>query len=299
MSIFSLFLFFSCGSDENKQAATYGKCKFGSEKSLKYIVDAEVKTFEYFYNDADLTAVYTNERDLMQGFLNDTFKLVISYRDFDSTEKKYLLSKKITPYTTIIGLEGMTLIVNPESADTSITVDQFIQLLKGSGDSIVPLQKKWKDIVFDEKGGAGLRYADSLIGKQKLSERCFTLNSQEETIDFVAKNKNAIGVISYDLIADTEDPRAMANKNKIRALCVSADGKEYFKPCQRNFVNWKYPFVRKIFMHTSDYNGSLAMGFVSYVSSDDGQLIIRRGGLLPARLAWRDMNVVFEPMNVK
>lgn len=294
-----IVFFISCSEEKNKQAPTYGSLKFGSENSLKYVVDAEVKTFQYFYEDAHLTPLYLNEQALFQTFLNDSLKLIIGYRDFNLTEKKYLLAKKTSVYTTIIGLEGVTLIVNPNSTDTAITVEQFKQLLTGKGDSIVALEKKWKDIVFDERGSAGLRFVDSLIGGEKLSERCFTLNNVEETIEFVTKNQNSIGIISFDLIADREDPRAAANRKKIKTVSVSANGKEYFCPSQRNFVNWKYPFVRKIFMHSSDYNGSLAMGFISYISSDEGQLIIRRGGLLPARLAWRDMNVVFEPMNIK
>ena len=52
-------------------------------------------------------------------------------------------------------------------------------------------------------------------------------------------------------------------------------------------------------MHSRDADGSLAMGFISYVSSEEGQLVIKQGGLMPARLAWNNMHLVFEPMKIK
>ena len=52
-------------------------------------------------------------------------------------------------------------------------------------------------------------------------------------------------------------------------------------------------------MHTRDAEGSLSMGFISYVSSEEGQIVIKQGGLMPARLPWTDMNAVFEPMKIK
>jgi hypothetical protein len=41
------------------------------------------------------------------------------------------------------------------------------------------------------------------------------------------------------------------------------------------------------------------MGFISFVCSEQGQMIIYKGGLLPARLPGREMNVVFENIKVK
>jgi phosphate transport system substrate-binding protein len=205
----------------------------------------------------------------------------------------------VVPYSTIIGLEGIALVTHPENPDTSITVEEFLQLLTAENGSTDSLHTKWKDIVFDGAGSANLRYLDSLAGGKKFSEYVFSKNSADSTFDFVSKNKNSIGVVSFGLIADDLDPRAMVNRNKIKILSVSNNNKNYYKPCQRNFVNYMYPFTRRIFMHSRDYDGSLAMGFISFVSAEEGQLILKKAALLPARLYWRDMEAKFEPMNIK
>jgi phosphate transport system substrate-binding protein len=294
----SLFGTFSCDEDEKTRAAN-NHLRMGVEQSLPYIFESEIDIFQYFNNEYKITPVYLTESELIQRFINDSFRLIVTYRDFSAKEKAALKAKKTEPYSTVIGYEGLTLIVNPESPDTMITVAQLKQLLVGKGDSIEFLRNKWKDIVFDSKGSANLRYIDSLIGGKKLSDRCFAKKSNEEAIDFVAQNKNALGIISYDAIADKQDPRPSAYRKKIRLVKVSTDGKEYFFPSAHTFNTFEYPFQRPIYMHSSAYIGTLAMNFVLFVTKEQGQTIISQGGLLPSRMPYEEVNVIFENVKVK
>ncbi len=289
----------SCGNNDNKQAATYGKLVFESEKSLQYIMESEASVFEYHYPDADITAEFKEETKVIEDFINNKTTLIVAYRDFTAEEKKFLFDRQVVPYSTVIGLEGVALIVPTDSKDTAITVPQLITLLTGEGDSLEQLKAKWSEVVFDGAGSANARYVDSLIQRQKLAPYCFTKNSPQETIDYVATHKNAIGIVSFAMLADKDDKRVKETRKKVRTVALSEDGEKYFRPAQASFFNFDYPLIRKIYMHSRDYDGSLAMGFISFVSSQEGQLVIKQGGLMPARMEWTDMNAVFEPMNIK
>lgn len=297
--LISAMLFNSCGGEKKNEAATYGHLVFGCEKSLQYIMESEANMFTYFYKQATIQPEFDNETKLVEDFINRKRGLVVVYRDFTENEKQLLADRKIVPYSTIIGLEGLALIVHPGNKDTAITIEQLKTLLSGQGDSLYQLQTKWRDVVFDGQGSSNFRFVDSLINKKKLSEYCFTKNSPQECIDYVAQNKNALGIVSFAMLADKDDKRVKEARKKIKIMSVSEDGKNYFRPAQASFFNFDYPLIRKIYMHTNEGNGSLAMGFISYVSSEEGQLIIKQGGLMPARMQWNDMNVVYEQMNIK
>lgn len=295
----AVLFFGSCSSGGQKEAATFGTLEFESDKSVQYIMESEASMFTYFYKDAKINPVFKEETKVIEDFINDKTRLIVTYRDFTEQEKKFLIERKVVPYSTVIGLEGLALIVPADSKDTAITVEQFKTLLLGSGDSIEQLKAKWSEVVFDGAGSANARYVDSLVGGKKLAGYCITKNSPQETIDYIAQHKNALGVISFAMIADKDDKRVQETRKKVKTISVSEDGTKYFRPAQASFFNFDYPFIRKIYMHTRDHEGSLAMGFISYVSSQEGQLVIKQGGLMPARMEWMDMNVVYEEMNLK
>jgi phosphate transport system substrate-binding protein len=297
--VFFLALFFSCTEEKNKQAATYGKLIFGAEEGIQYIAASEASVFSYFYKEATITPAFGKETQLIEDFINNKYPLIVCYRDFTEKEKKLLKDRNVVPYSTIIGLEGLALITAADNSDTAITISDLKTILTGKGDSIASLQKKWKNVVFDGEGTGNFRFVDSMIQHQPLSPYCFTKKSPEECIDFVSKNPNTVGIISFGLLADKNDVRVKEVRKKIKILAVSEDNKKYFVPSQYSFFNFDYPLIRKIYMHCRDADGSLAMGFISYVSSEEGQLVIKQGGLMPARLAWNNMHVVFEPMKIK
>lgn len=298
--IISLFFIFSCSEDGKKnEAATYGNLEFGSDLGLQYIMESEASLFNYFYKNATITPRFNSENQLIEDFINNKAKLVVTFRDFNSKEKQLLKDRKVVPYTTIIGLEGLALVVGVNCKDTAITIQELTKLISEKDSSTSGVTSIWKNIVFDGAGSSNQRFIDSLIGGKKLSSRCFSKKTPQECIDFVAENENSIGLVSFALLADKDDQRVRKNREKVKTLALSADGKNFFRPSQKSFFNFDYPLIRKIYMHTREAEGSLSMGFISYVSSEEGQLVIKQGGLMPARLPWTDMKAVFEPMKIK
>ena len=53
----------------------------------------------------------------------------------------------------------------------------------------------------------------------------------------------------------------------------------------------QYPLIRNIWMISTDPHLGLADGFISFVSSDKGQRIILKAGLLPAIAPIRLVNI--------
>jgi phosphate transport system substrate-binding protein len=102
-------------------------------------------------------------------------------------------------------------------------------------------------------------------------------------IEYVSKNKNAIGVISVNWISDSDDSLTTAFLQKVKVVAIAKNNAtEAVKPYQAYIKTKEYPFTRSVYMVNRQTRAGLGMGFVSFVAGDKGQLMILKSGLIPA-----------------
>ena len=104
-------------------------------------------------------------------------------------------------------------------------------------------------------------------------------------IDFVAKTPEAIGVIGVNRISNHRDTTCMGFLEKIKVVAICPDSilnKEYaYQPYQAYIATGQYPFTRDLFAILADPRIGLTTGFTSFITSDRGQRIILKSGILP------------------
>jgi len=137
---------------------------------------------------------------------------------------------------------------------------------------------------------------DTLLMGAQLQKNCFGVNSNKEVIDYVTKNKNAIGIISSGWITDDYSNAAKAFLKSIKVMGVGdkSSGK-YYKPYQAYIAEGNYPFTRSVYLINRQTRMGLGTGFVNFVcKADKGQLIITKAGLVPVYLHVRDVKANVE-----
>ena len=116
-----------------------------------------------------------------------------------------------------------------------------------------------------------------------------------EVVDYVSKNKEAIGVIGVSWISDPNDSLSMAFTKQVSVVRIRADnGSEFVKPYQAYMGIGTYPLKRGFFYCLKEPYHGLGTGFATFLGSYEGQLVIKQFRLFPARL-----NVVFREANLK
>jgi phosphate transport system substrate-binding protein len=128
---------------------------------------------------------------------------------------------------------------------------------------------------------------DSLLNGGELSKNCFAVNSNPDVIDYVANNKNAIGLIGIAWISDRDDSTSNSFIHKIRVAELVPHDPEHaeaatMKPYQAYIALKQYPLWRKVQIVSREARVGLGTGFASFVASDRGQRIILKSGLVPA-----------------
>jgi phosphate transport system substrate-binding protein len=285
-----VFVFAACNNGAGKHPTdtpTSGEVNIVVDESYQQLFDTQIYTFQSLYENATIHVNYLPENEAIYRLINDSCKVAVMARDITIEERKKFESVNLFPISTKIAEDAIALIVHPENNDSIITVQQFKSILLGH-DSLwgqLTNSKLGKiNIVFDNAGSANARYMqDTLLQGATFSKNAFAVKSNPEVIDYVSKNKNAIGVLSVNWISDMDDTVTQNFLKKIKVLAISRNSsEEAFKPYQAYIKTKDYPFIRNVYMINRQTRAGLGMGFVSFVAGQKGQLMILKAGLIPA-----------------
>ncbi len=279
----------------NEETPTSGNIKIVADESFQPIVSAEVSTFTGLYKRATIRPTFMPEKELITAFLKDSVQLVVSSWVPTEEQKQLLFQTQIVVRTTSIAYDAIALVVNKENRDSLFTYQQVNDLFTGK-------IADWKDIsssskvgkisvVFDNDKSANIRYFKELFNiSDQLPSNFYAVKSNAEVIDYVSKNKGAIGLVSVNWIADNDDPSCREFKSKIKVSAIShkyLNPGTYSMPDQGSIYDKSYPFIRTVNLVSRETFGGLASGFVTFCAGEQGQRIILKSGLLPATMPIR------------
>jgi phosphate transport system substrate-binding protein len=298
-----ILLFGSCqdGKDnEPTDTIRSGKTTICIDDSYTYLFETLIRVFENENPDAHVTASVKNESDAITALLNDSCKVIVLNRELTKKELKVFESKNIFPITNRFAYDAVALIIHPENPDSTIDVEDLKKVLTGEITKWNQLGKQSdKDIVvvFDKPNSANYRYMkDSLLKGKALQKNCFGVNSNKEVIEYITKNKQAIGILSAGWITDDYSNAAKAFLKSVKVMGVGHKSSgNYFKPYQFYIADKSYPFVRSVYLINRQTRPGLGTGFVNFICrGDGGQLVLTKAGLVPNYLYIRDINANVE-----
>lgn len=294
IALLGLILLTSCGQadkpGETRDTPTSGTIRISVDETYKPLIESEIKVFESLYPKAHIIAEYKPEADCFKDLMADSARLVIVTRDFNEQEKGYFKELKIKPQSMLLAWDGVALITNHDNPDSILTMDQVHKIMDGSATG-----RKWQ-IVFDNQNSSTVRYIRDSINKGKpLPANAMAAKTNAEVVDYVAKMKDALGVIGVSWISDPNDSASIEFTNKVSVVKLRADyGSEFVKPYQAYIALGTYPLKRGFFYCLKEPYSGLGSGFATFLGSYEGQLVIGKFRLFPARL-----NIVFREANIK
>jgi len=295
-----IFLFFlsGCGHPGQKDmdTPTSGTVKVGVDESYRLFMEAEVYTFEALYKYANIDIFYKTEADVINDFMNDSVPLIIVNRKLTEKQEAYLKSAQYIPKTTLIAHDAVALIVNRENPDSNLFYQTVREIFEGKTTTWKQINPKSKlpglKVVFDHFKSSNPRYFIERFAIDSFPETCFAVQSNEEVVNYVEKNANAIGIVSVNWISDRQDTVSNNFLTRFRVVGVSLEGDNvpgtrFYKPYQGYIAEGSYPFTREVYcINRQSYTG-LAFGFSSFIAGEKGQLILLHSGLVPAAMPVR------------
>jgi len=304
---FFISLFFltlsACQNYQPKgDSMTSGTIKAGIDESYTLMMQSELDVYHADYPNARINSVYKPEGEIIEDLLNDSIQAAVITRALTEEELIFFRNKQKLPESSRIATDGIALIVNPQNADTVLTLEQVNALFSGGLKrwDMIRSESQGGDIriVFDNNKSSNARYiSERFLKGAPFPENCFAVHSNEEVIEYVTQNRGAVGVISVGWISDREDSTSQAFLRKVKVVGIidatNADKPGMArKPYQAYIYDQTYPLRRDVYAIRTSSKTSVGTGFVSFLRGDKGQLIIHKMGMVAEQAPTRVIKMV-------
>lgn len=298
----SFFIVSACNNEVPKatDTPTSGSITVSCDESLRPIAEAEKEVFESLYPKAKINFIFTNEQVAIQLVLKDSARMAFVTRKMNPEEENQLKEQNIARSRSIkIAYDAIAFILNKSNKDTLFNVSQIAHILNGTYNNWKQINPKHQgpiQVVFDNPASGAIRLLkDSLGLSPQLSKQCFAVQSNQEVVNYVEQNQNAIGIIGISWISDPDDSLVKYFYKQIKVADIVPKQIKYesitWKPIQANIHLKQYPFWREVFLVSREAKSGLGTGFASFISGDQGQRIILKSGLVPSRAAIRTIEL--------
>lgn len=271
-------------------AYTSGKMALAVDESFKPVMIQEVKIFDSSYPNAKIDTVFLPEAEVIQQLFAGKAQMIITTRDLTAEEKKKLEAKEIYVRSMAFAKDGIAVIVNNDSEDKKMTTGMVSNIIQGN------FTRKYK-VILDNKNGSIARYiSEELLNGGEMPNDVFAVNNSDEVIDYVSKNKDAIGFVG---MTHTFDPNSDVGygsfKKGITVVSIDNDSlNKFVLPYQGPIALGEYPYIRRIYF-ISRIESNLASGFANFLTSEQGQLIIHKAKLVPLTVPLEIRDVEIKP----
>jgi phosphate transport system substrate-binding protein len=284
---------FSCDANKKKAKLIAGDDTINSgtihisvDESFAPIIDEQIKVFMSQNPKAKIIPHYKPEAECLKDILEDSTRMVIVTRGLTADEELfYKDTLSFIPLWGKLANDAITVLVHNSSKDSLFSVAEIKSMLNGT--TGYPYE-----LVMDGlKATSTVRFLiDSVLRGQPMAGKVLAAQNSEGVIDYVAKNPNAIGFIGVSWIGNKDDSTQLTfmKKVNIAALqCANCGEDVYVRPYQANIAMKRYPLNRGVYYILKENYAGLGKGFVNFLTHEKGQLIFRRGYLVPDRMAFQ------------
>lgn len=298
IALICVVFFTSClnrGTKPLNETPTRGDIKIAVDESFQPVLETEIFTFTHLYPNAYIKPQYKSEYDVMEDFMNDSVKVMVTSKKLTDYQTQSLRDSLIVARTITFAYDALALVTHKENYDTLMKYNTIRDIFLGKitkWDQINPKSELGNiQVIFDNNGSGNIRYFKEQFGIDgNLPNNFYAVRTNPEVINFVHRNKNAIGIVSVNWISDSKDSLSRSFMEKINVLAVShqfLDDRTYSRPYLGAIYEKSYPFVREIYFISRETFAGLGTGFIQWATAEQGQRIVLKTGLVPATMPIR------------
>lgn len=284
-------------SGKGNDVPTAGEIRVAVDYGDSFFVNEELEMFHMDYPKSRITPVHLCEVNILRQLEMDSIRFVIMNRDFTPDEKTNLEKLGMKIRSAHIASTSIAVIVSKANPVKKLSQNDLRNVLEGKITDWSSLGGAGNiQTIFDQGCGSNYTYflTKWFSGKQP-GGRIAEKKNPREVIRFVSENKGAIGFVNVNWLSDRTDSACIALAKMVEVVAIeNPDKKGYFLPFQSQIRTGEYPFIQKVYMHDLQGYSGLAQGFIAYVASQPGQIILKKSGLIPATDFGRTIQFVEE-----
>ncbi|MFZ4769811.1 MAG: PstS family phosphate ABC transporter substrate-binding protein [Ferruginibacter sp.] len=279
-----LLVLFSCSPQKNSKdiydSPTHGTIHISVDESFKPVIDEQIEMYELSFPGTKIIAHYKPEAECLKDLFRDTLNRTIIITRGLTAKEDHFLKDSLTyfPAWNLVATDAIAVLINASSNDSLFTLKRLSEQLKGK-------INRDQQIVFDGLNATStVRFiVDSVLKGEKFDTSVVKgASSSKEVINYIAENKNAIGLVGINWIGNPEVREQVEALKKVKIAyveCIVCKDTPYVKPMQQSIFTRRYPLVRGLYYVNKENYPGLGSGFVNFLKGERGQLIFKRAYL--------------------
>lgn len=290
-SVISLLLIASCDYTVKKSVTTIGELTVGIDEGISPVIKEEASEFMRLNQEAKLNLDIKTTKEVIADLNNGVYKTIVVGRDLTKEEADIFASNKIEIKKIRFALDGIGIIVNTKNPLTKINYNELQRIFTGK-------QKDWEEMDGDNKGvnkgkikvfiarkNASIHdiFKEKVLAGAEFNPSAIICSTSSQMMKEIKENENAIGFISMAWITVSNDTLDESVKPlKIASVDPNTGAVGSYVGLHQGYIaNNTYPLITEAFIFSTDFSMNLSVGFISFLTSYDGQRIVLKSGLVP------------------
>jgi phosphate transport system substrate-binding protein len=243
------------------------------------LIERERVAFSTLYPDAHIEVVRGTSSEGIRELFSARAELAVTTRDLSSDERSAATRARLAVEGYGVARDGIVLVVHPSSVVQNLTVEDVRKIYEGRttrwsafggpDEEIIPVAQTPGDLTE--------AFVAQVMAGNPIQARSLIAASDSEVVAEVGRHPGAIGYVTL----------GWADRGAAALRLSSLQGLPYWKPDLEAVYEGDYPLTRAVTLLVRTSGHPLANGFVTYVTSRDGQQIVKEAGLVPTTVPVR------------
>ena len=208
-------------------------------------------------------------------------------------DKEYDAAKEngVVPYEIVVGIDGLSVVVNSDNVVNSLTVGQIGAIFRGE-------ISNWKEVGGPNKpislygrqpnSGTFVFFQEHVLGKKDYSPKMKQMNGNAQIVEGVIADRAGIGYVGVGYCYDD----AGRVRKGLKVLSVARDaGSKPVSPLEsENVKSGRYPIARALYQYTNGKPSGAVKAFIAFELSSEGQRIVEEMAFYPVAGKYVEQN---------
>lgn len=270
----------SAPGNKAEESFTSGRIQVACAPEAYHLVAQEGAQFHALYPGATIEIEATPSRGAIAALFAARADLAVVTRELEPEEREAAVRGRLEVGIYVFARDAVVVVVHPDNPVENLGLDDLRRIYRGEirrwsqlGGEDVPVEP----VVQSPDSDIYEYMMQKVMGGQAVIAPSIIAASDSEVVRLVARNPRAIGYVSLGSVTDSVRPLRLA----------TLVGLPYWKPDLEAVYRGDYPLTRFFYMCAREQGPRLVDGFITYVTSRDGQRTVRDVGLVPTTVPVR------------
>lgn len=208
-------------------------------------------------------------------------------------DKEYATAQKngVLPVEIVIGIDGLSVIINASNPIKSLTIDQLGAMFRGD-------VTNWKEVggpnlpisLYGRQANSGTYdfFMEHVLGNKNYSQRMKQMNGNAQIVEGIKVDKAGIGYVGIGYVFN--DKGKVRDGITVLEVAKDARSKPVTPLVAANVKSGAYPIARALFQYINGKPAGNVRDFIKFELGAEGQKVVEEMGFYPVAGKFLEQN---------